>query len=172
MKRVCFLLAGLVLLSSCAGWRERRAFQKEFGVDAPRKTIAVAFADEEIVLDGKLDEAAWAKASVYPLQHPFFLEMHPQFFPKVLATRRAIRHQEGEVRFLRTKDALYLGVKMEDRDVHNFAKDGDVLLFHTGDTVELFIKSEKSSRYWELYATPTGHVANLEYEEEFLPQQP
>ncbi len=164
MKRVCFLLAGLILLSSCASWREKRAFQKEFGVDAPRKTIAVVLTDEEIVLDGKLEEAAWTKAAVYPLQRPFVLEMNPHVFPKILATRQAMHCQEGEVRFLRTKDTLYLGVKMKDKDVHNFAKDGDVLLFRTGDTLELFIKSEKSSRYWELYATPTGHVANLQYE--------
>ena len=164
MKRFVFLCLGLVLFSSCASWREERAFRKEFGLNVPRKTTEIVFTDEEIVLDGKLDDPAWAKATAYEMQHTFVLEMNAKRCPKVLATRQGIYFQESVVRFLRTKDTLYLGVQMKDKDVHNFAKDGDILLFRTGDTVELFIKSETSSRYWELYATPTGHVANLQYE--------
>ena len=58
------LLTSCCCPKCCEEMNKEKELNKRFGVDSPRPVVNVAKCDSPIVLDGKLDDAAWAKAGV------------------------------------------------------------------------------------------------------------
>ena len=118
-------------------------------VKAPRQ-IEVERATGPIMLDGRLDEADWARAK--PI--PFRLAAIP-------AWRKRIGEVEGKgsVRMLHDDQNLYLAFEFEDADVVDLSKGDDQELYTLGDVAEIFLKPVDETWYWELHVTPKGHVS-------------
>ena len=124
-----------------------------FGVNTPRPVVQVAKCDSAITLDGKLDEPAWAKAKSYSMKAPRFGRDMP---PKFKASRDAEPFEGAEVKYLYTKDTLYIGVKLQDSDVIQLGIEDQNHFYQQGDVVEVFLKPEAATPYWEIYGTPNN----------------
>ena len=151
-------LSAVILTSCCCPrcceeMKKEKELNKRFGVDTPRPVVNVAKCDAPIVLDGKLDDPAWAKATPYPMELPF---SGRDMLPKVKATRDKEPFEGAEVKYLYTNDTLYIGVKLQDTDVYQNGVEDQSHFYQQGDLVEVFLKPENASAYWEIYGTPNN----------------
>ena len=161
MKRflASVLCLSAVILTSCCcprcceEMKKEKELNKRFGVDSPRPVVNVAKCDAPIVLDGKLDDPAWAKATPYQMALPF---TGRDMLPKVKATRDKEPFEGAEVKYLYTNDTLYIGVKLQDTDVYQNGTEDQSHFYQQGDLVEVFLKPENASAYWEIYGTPNN----------------
>ena len=153
------LCISAVILSSCCcprcceEMKKEKELNKLFGVDTPRPVVNVAKCDAPIVLVGKLDDPAWAKATPYQMALPF---SGRDMLPKVKATRDNEPFEGAEVKYLYTNDTLYIGVKLQDTDVYQNGVEDQSHFYQQGDLVEVFLKPENASAYWEIYGTPNN----------------
>lgn len=113
-------------------------------LESRRTTVLVArFAPDPPVIDGRLDEPAWARAEPYPLQLGGDQE-------------RADPLEGGEVKLLWDHDFLYVAARLEDSDIVQEARRDQGHFYRTGDLLEIFLRPEESSWYWEIYVTPNN----------------
>ncbi|MBQ7652618.1 MAG: carbohydrate-binding family 9-like protein [Victivallales bacterium] len=153
---------------------ELKEIEKYYGVDSPRAEVEVLKTSEAITLDGNLAEGVWAKAKTYTMELPV---AKGKLTPKQRASRAKEPFQPADVKFVCTDDTLYIGVKLQDTDVLSFATEEQEQnhLYQMADVVEVFLKSENSQKYWEIYGTPnslkstfhfpTRNAAKLDYGE-------
>jgi hypothetical protein len=113
------------------------------------RATATAFpAGKSSFLDGRLRDPVWAKSPSYPLRPP--------------ADQGRGRCQEAAtVQFAWHASGLRVGIRCEDRAIHQPCRRDERLHFRTGDVVEVFIKPAHDSYYWENYVTPFGHKTTL-----------
>jgi len=131
------LAMGCARMSRCAAGPEQPA-----PLALPEIMIARHTA-RPVALTGKLDDPAWRNALAYPL--------------RLSADCGGVAPlEQGEVRLLWDTNYLYVGVKYEDSDVVQEGDRDQQLFYRSGDLVEVFLKPEKSSWCWEIYATPNG----------------
>lgn len=163
MKALSLLFRGLVpalavvLLASCAHDDD---FEKRFGADAPREKIIAVKASGKITLDGNLNEGAWAKAPAYAFQPP--AHNYGVVMPKVAKNQDAF--EPGMAKLVYDDKYLYIGAVLQDSDVVQYGKEDQAHLYLQGDLFEIFLKSEKSPKYWELYAAPNGKKTTFIFE--------
>ena len=163
MKALSLLFRGLVpalavvLLASCAHDDD---FEKRFGADAPREKIIAVKASGKITLDGNLNEGAWAKAPAYAFQPP--ARNYGVVMPKVAKNQDAF--EPGMAKLVYDDKYLYIGAVLQDSDVVQYGKEDQAHLYLQGDLFEIFLKSEKSPKYWELYAAPNGKKTTFIFE--------
>lgn len=93
-----------------------------------------------VVVDGKLDDPAWQTATGYPM----FLSKDKGLVPI----------EGGRVQLAWDQEFLYIGVKFTDSDVVQEQLQNQADFYRTGDLLEVFLKPQDSTWYWELYATP------------------
>ena len=117
-------------------------------------------AAKPIVLDGKLDEAAWAAAP--EIEH-FMVPAHMDWIEfRMRPARRAISLTHA--RLLWDDKYLYFGAEMEDRDIYCTTGKGHDNPFGTDDIIELFVKpSDEKPSYWELHVVPSGGTRDYWY---------
>ena len=157
MQAVSLSLRGLVpvfsllLLASCTHDYDAE-FEKRFGADAPREKVVAVKTAAAIALDGNLNEGAWKKAPAYQFQLP--ARNFGVVMPKV--AKNPDPFESGTVKLLYDDKYLYIGAVLHDSDVVQYGREDQAHLYQQGDTFEIFLKSEKSPKYWELYATPNG----------------
>jgi len=116
-------------------------------VDPDPDTYKVHYANTPIKVDGKLDEAIWLKAK-------------PLTFK---ANAGSLCTENGVVKIVWDDKYLYISGVLEDSDIFQRATKNWRYLYATGDTFEVFIKPEKQTYYWELYATPNSLKNSLFY---------
>ena len=134
---------------------ELKEIEKYYGADSPRAEVEVLKTSEAITLDGNLAEGAWAKAKTYTMALPV---AKGKLTPKQRASRDKEPFETADVKFVCTDDTLYIGVKLQDSDVLSFATEEQEQnhLYQMADVVEVFLKSENSQKYWEIYGTPNS----------------
>ena len=165
MKAVSLLFRGLVpvfsllLLASCVS-DDDAEFEARFGADAPREKIVAVKAAGKVTLDGKLNEGAWAKAPAYAFMLP--ARNFGVVMPKV--AKNPDPFESGIVKLVYDDKYLYIGAVLHDSDVVQYGREDQAHLYLQGDTFEIFLKSEKSPKYWELYATPNGKKTTFIFE--------
>ncbi len=117
-----------------------------------RKVTLEAACASEVRMDAKMDGNEWKDAVVYPLE---LVSLRNDCWTeeKVRNVGETL-HEKGNVRLLWNREALYVGVDMEDSDVFNDGTQDQTHLYNMGDTIEIFIKPENENYYWELYGTP------------------
>lgn len=114
----------------------------------PRHYIAYRTA-EPLLVDGKLDEAAWLKAE----WTDDFIDIEGPAKPKPRFRTRA--------KLLWDDDYLYFAVEMEEPDLWATLKERDSVIFHDND-IELFIDPDGSThRYLELEINQFGTAWDL-----------
>jgi len=105
-----------------------------------------------VVVDGKLDDAAWKNAFVYPVG-----------LGKDRVMSRVTLQEPGEAMLCWDDENLYVGVRFTDSDVCTEAKEDQGHFYGQGDVLEFFIKGPADPQYWELYAAPNGKKTTFWY---------
>jgi hypothetical protein len=117
-------------------------------------------AEKPIVLDGKLDDPAWAKAQ----RIERFVVPSEMDWTTFEMTRP--RRARSLTRAWLTWDDkyLYFAAEMEDRDLYCVTEAGHDNPFGADDIIELFIKpSDEKPWYWELHVVPSGGTRDYFY---------
>lgn len=122
------------------------------GNQEARPSITAKHISRALNLDGKMSDPVWAKASAYSLMLPQMIYAHqPESMRKTLGTRL---WEKGEIKLLWSDEYLYIGGRFEDSDIVADGKDDQTLHCNTGDLIEVFLKPETDTYYWEIYGTP------------------
>ncbi len=135
MKRTALVVGMLALLSACA---------KEEPMPKPKPLVA-KFTATPVALDGNLDDAAWKKAEKYKLRLPA---------DKAAEGKKLL--EPGEVMLAWDDNFFYVAASLADSDVVAEGDEDQLHHYRMGDLIELFLKPDDQSWYWELYATPKG----------------
>lgn len=115
-----------------------------------RQVMVAKYTATPVAIDGRLDDEAWKHAAVYPL----CIKKPDQDAGKAL-------QEGGEARLAWDNGNFYLAVTFTDSDI---VAEGDKDQLHhylMGDLVELFLKPEENTWYWELYCTPKGNKTSF-----------
>lgn len=135
LRKIMLVLGGVVamFLTGCY------SMQEPCGIEINRS-------NEKITLDGIDNERVWLDAKVYQLRLPN--ERSKCFNNKPLYA--------GKVKLAYDDTNLYMFADFEDDDIVQYAKENFGHFYSSGDLVELFLMSEDSKRYFEIYGTPNG----------------
>lgn len=145
---VVFLTLTLFLTGCAANTKPQKAVET---VEMAETAVMTAhFTPVPILIDGKLDDPVWAKASVYRLSHP--VASTGESRPVV---------QAGTVRLAWDDRFFYLAVDFADRDVLAEGSTDELHHYKLGDLAELFLKPQGKSCYWELYVTPASRKTTM-----------
>lgn len=145
----CWVAMGLALVLVC-GCRHPQVSGGTMVEEPARPVIVARHTAVPVVVDGKLDDAAWRNASVYPLMFT--------------AAERKVgtRLQETGYAMLAWDDThLYAALKCDDSDVVAEGGGDQLSQWKLGDTMELLLKPAAATWYWELHATPAGRKSSI-----------
>jgi hypothetical protein len=127
---------GLAAFSGCANWSHK---------NGSVCVMEASHSPSPVVIDGKLDDAVWKAAKVYPMYIPLDKSV------------TGMRLQEpGFVRLAWDKDYLYAGFEFQDSDIAAEGTENNLHHYNLGDVAEVFVKPDGYAWYWELYVTPAG----------------
>lgn len=114
-----------------------------------RRDIIAYRTDENILIDGRLDEPAWENAAVVD---GFYTMIDGELLPAASHT---------SVRLLRDEEYLYIGAEMEDKDIIAFHEANNSRTWED-DVFEVFIKPyEDKHGYYEFHVTPKNTTLQL-----------
>lgn len=122
------------------------------------------YAPAAVNIDGKLDDAVWQTATAYPMLLPG--DTPARYAPWLREAMGPALREGGKVRFAWNDDWFYVGAVFEDSDLVAEGEEDQLHHYSMGDLLEVFIKPESSSWYWELYATPHNRQTSF-----FFPSQ-
>jgi hypothetical protein len=158
MKRIALLLL-LILAPAIVLADDLPAWTGPFSTDKASAYTCVR-AEKPIVLDGRLDDAAWAQAQVIE-----GLVVPPKVdWAQFGMTRPRAATSQSHVRLMWDDRYLYLGAELEDRDLYASTPPGHDSSFGTDDLIELFLKpADDKPWYWELHLAPSGGTRDYFY---------
>jgi len=107
--------------------------------------IIAKYTEKPVVVDGKLDDPVWKNTPVYKLS-----------LSRADEEKGNILQEEGYVQLAWNENYLYIGIKFYDSDITQENEENQQHHYRNGDLVELFLKPEKNTWYWEIYGTPNG----------------
>jgi len=143
-------------LCAAAGWGQSAGTWKApFSTD-PARAYICARATTPIAIDGKMDEAAWARAWV----------IEDFIVPPVRESdgRQSTATSQSHARLMWDDRYLYLGAELEDRDLYCVTPAGHDAGFNIDDLLELFVKPrEDLPYYWEIHVVPSGGTRDSFY---------
>ena len=108
--------------------------------------LKAAYTREPVKMDGSLDDQVWRTAAVYQLS---------------LAKGETSPTELGDVQLAWNERYFYVAVRFDDSDIVAEGKEDQLQHFRLGDTVELFLKPNGCTWYWELHATPSGRKSSF-----------
>lgn len=143
-------LAMTALLSGCVCCKQN-------GEENPE--ITVVRTASPVRVDGRLDDAVWRQAPVFPLTR-YLDDAQPE---RVAAKLRSAPDETGSFQVAVDDHYLYLAVRFRDTDIVDTGESDQTHLYRLADTAELFIKPADGRHYLELYLTPTGKKTSFIY---------
>ncbi len=154
------VIAALMLLAVTAALAQPAAdWSGPFTTDRQRAYPCLR-ADGPIAIDGKLDEAAWSRATVIsgfivPPRMDSVAQKMTEAKPAASATR---------ARLLWDDEYLYFAAELDDLDLYCVTPDKHDAGFGADDIIELFVKpSDTLPYYWELHVVPSGGTRDYFY---------
>jgi hypothetical protein len=119
-------------------------------VEADRFVTAPFAAASSMRIDGVLDEPVWRDVKPVALSRA------------ADATARSAPEQ-AIAKLVWTESHVIVGVTCTDADVIAESDADQEFHYKFGDVVEVFLKPERQSWYWELYGTPKGKRTRFFY---------
>ena len=146
-----FAAALPLLFSGCATLKQPGTATNNAEPPPPPEMVAV-YSPAPVVIDGALDDPAWKRATVYPME-------------RAVADVESGKSMEqpGEIRLAWDQEYLYLAVSFTDSDIVAEGEGDQLHHYQLGDVVEWFIKPENNPWYWELYCTPNSRKTAFFY---------
>ena len=124
--------------------------------------VAAPAARDQIKIDGVISPGEWDDAQAYQLSRA-----KDWGYEKLLPRQRKIEDRTPFERgFFKVKyDSEYLYVlgSFKDADLVQTSRENQKLSYGTGDMIEVLLKPEHKSAFWELYGTPWNHCTTLFY---------
>ena len=139
---VAVLAGGLFLACGCVTGRAP--------VEEPPPVMTATYTSVPVKVDGVLDDAVWQTAAVYPLSRS-----------KMDVEEGKELDEPGDVRLAWDSEYLYVCARFTDSDIVAEGEEDQLHHYKMGDLMELFIKPDDQTWYWELYATPAGKKTNF-----------
>ncbi|HOL21559.1 MAG TPA: carbohydrate-binding family 9-like protein [bacterium] len=144
------MVLSIILVSGCA-----LTPGVSTGGKTPAGTVPLIakFSKSPVVIDGKLDDPVWKISPAYNLSLA-----KSNLLP--LAKRQDKREgidilrDEGIAQLAWDENYLYIGIKFYDSDIVQEGTEDQKHFYGTGDLVEIFLKPEGNTWYWEIYGTP------------------
>jgi len=126
--------------------------QIDYAAIRATKVVEAIQIEESIVLDGRLDEAAWARA---PIAHDFY-QQEP--------SEGALATEPSEVRFVYDADAIYVGGTFYDTDqrggvINELKRDFSP---RDGDTVSVIFDPFLDLNAWSFQVNPAGSLRDAQ----------
>ncbi len=164
MQKIFLLIAAAFLLAGCISNSETAAVPGE--IDESDVFVTIVKARSPIILDGKLDDAAWQNAPAVELCMFDTVSKLPPKQRKILSLDK---FDKARAKLLYDDKYLYVGAVLEDDDIMSYAAGDQKMIFSRGDTFEFFLKNENVLNYWEFHAAPNGYKACLEFLSRSMP---
>lgn len=115
-------------------------------------TMTAKYIDKPLKMDGTMSDPAWMNAPAYSME--LSMKKYSDSPPSLRKTLGTELREKGEVKLLWSDEYLYVGARFEDSDVVADGKEDQMLHCATGDLIEVFLKPEAETYYWEIYGTP------------------
>lgn len=127
-------------------------------------SIAPAMSDTAFPLPIKLPVATAVRLAAPPsLDDEAWNNVPAQRLAMLKDTGGATPLEAGKIRFAHDGTTLYVRFELEDTDIVQESNENQRHHYETGDVVELFLKPEGATWYWEFYATPNGRKTAFFY---------
>lgn len=147
------VLAAVTLAHAAPSWSEPFSTDKDKAYECHRATTPP-------VVDGKLDDPAWAQA----VEIENFVVPPKMDWTRFAMTRARRATSRAHAWLLWDDQFLYFAAELEDRDLYCVTGPGHDNPFNVDDIAELFLKpSDESPCYWELHVVPTGGTRDYFY---------
>jgi len=135
----------LFILTLCLAGCSSTQTANDDGGPVKQTIYSCAYLNTTLNIDGKLDEAAWRRASVVD-----------QFY--LVRPGKGPAPKRTTARLLWDSQNLYVAFKALDEDVWSFSTKRDDRLWR-GDVVEMFIKPSRTANpYYEFVISPNGNL--------------
>lgn len=108
-----------------------------------RPTVKVGYS-KELTFENALNSPLWDKMPSYPLM----------CYVTDITLIDVLPMEKGTIKYLYNDDTFFVRADMTDSDVMTIAKKNQGVFFLDGDVLEVFVKPENRSYYWEFYCTP------------------
>jgi len=138
---ICVLLSLAYWLGGCASM-------------SCKEGVVARYTAGPVIVDGRLDDAAWRQAAVYRMR----LSRDRQAEGQVL-------RNGAKVQVAWDDNYFYLGVHFTDSDIAATGEKDQLHHYLLGDVCELFLKPARQENYLELYVTPRSKKTSF-----FIPQ--
>jgi hypothetical protein len=142
---VASAICSIVLLAGCTTTPARKQTSEPVVLQA-------TYTPEPVKIDGILNDTVWRTARTYPLS----LGQNQVTAGEALAG-------PGDVQLAWDDKNFYLAITFHDSDIIAEGEEDQLHHYLMGDVVELFLKPEGKTWYWELYATPAGRKTSFWY---------
>ncbi|MCX8082956.1 MAG: carbohydrate-binding family 9-like protein [bacterium] len=142
-KTIRIFLLPVILISGCSITPRRLVSERKTQIISP--AIVAKYSESPVLIDGKLDDTVWKIAPVYKLA-----------FSRDIESKGNIIQEGGEVQVAWDEGYLYIGVKFNDSDIVQESDKDQDHHYRKGDLVEIFLKPEANTWYWEIYGTPNN----------------
>jgi len=158
MYRKKYSLYGLAMLTAlmmtgCAATREKfESIKTRFREPVGPAVLVAQYTENPVTVDGILDDPVWIKSAVYNLTLSSADRLALKKKDRSPGADRL--KEDGEARLAWDENYLYVGIKFYDSDIVQESDENQQHFYASGDLVEIFIKPENSSWYWEIYGTP------------------
>ncbi len=148
--------AVLLMMTGCASTKEKFwQITSKFKEPAGPAVLSASYTEMPVVIDGYLNDPVWRKTPVYHLSlsntDMLPIERRNDKRPGIDVFREA-----GETKLAWDENYLYVGIKFYDSDIVQENNEDQQHHYQRGDTLEVFLKPEKSTWYWEIYTTPNA----------------
>ncbi len=140
---------GAAVFTSCC-CKSRLAYDD--GPAMPRTEIKAIYTEENIKVDGKLDEEIWKTAPKFYMYRPIAEKI--RYTKQIRDAYKGDIVDPGFAQYAWDDKYLYVAVTFKDADIHAEGLEDQLHHYSMGDVVEIFLKPEEDTFYWEIYGTP------------------
>ena len=124
--------------------------------------VAFPAAAEQIKIDGEASPGEWDDAQEYQLTRATDWG-YEKLQPRQRKREDTTPLERGYFKVKYDDKFLYLLAVLDDEDVVQTSREDQAPAYDTGDVIEVFLKPEDKSAFWEFYGTPWSKVTTIFY---------